>query len=85
MIVGNSKETPKEKNVKTTKIVKALSVANTSIVENKEKTTMEEKRPNPREYGALIGRKSQSQTPPFLLTFDIVNQNVHNCLVDSRA
>ena len=46
---------------------------------------MEEKRPNPREDGSLIGRKSQSQTPPFFLTFEIFNQKVHNCLVDSGA
>ena len=32
-----------------------------------------------------IGRKSRSQTPPFLLTFEIFNQNIHNCLVDSKA
>ena len=83
MIVGNSKVTPKVKNVKTTKIVKSLSVANTSSMENKEKIVEEEKIPNPREDRALIGRKSRSQTPPFLLTFDIFNQNVHNYLVDS--
>jgi hypothetical protein len=29
--------------------------------------------------------RSKSMTPPFLLTFEIFNQNVHNCLVDSRA
>ena len=46
---------------------------------------MDEKKPNPRGDGMLIGRKSRSQTPPFLLTFEIFNQNVHNCLVDSRA
>ena len=33
----------------------------------------------------MIGRKSRSQTPPFLLTFEIFNRNVHNCLVDSGA
>ena len=58
MIVGNSKATPKEKNAKDTKTIKASSVANTSNVEDKEKTTMEEKRPNPRVDGALIVRKS---------------------------
>jgi hypothetical protein len=31
---------------------------NTSNVEDKEKTIMEEKRPNPRVDGAIIGRKS---------------------------
>ena len=38
VVVGNSKVTPKEKNVKTTKIVKTSSVANTSSMEKKEKT-----------------------------------------------
>ena len=58
MVVHNSKETPKGKSAKDTKIVKASSVANTSNVEDKKKTTMEEKKPNPRADGALIGRKS---------------------------
>jgi hypothetical protein len=34
---------------------------------------------------ALIGDKSGSHTPPFLLTFEIFNRNVHNCLVDLGA
>lgn len=34
---------------------------------------------------AMIGRKSKSMTPPFLITFEIFNMNVHNCLVDSNA
>ena len=85
MIVGNLKVTLKGTSTKDTKTIKASSVANTSNVEDKEKTTMEEKRPNPRANGTLIGRKSRSQTPPFLLTFEIFNWNVHNCLVDSRA
>ena len=71
--------------MKTTKIVKTSSVANTSSMESKEKTTEEEKRPNPKADMALIGRNSRSQTPPFLLTIDIFNINVHNCLVDSGA
>ena len=33
----------------------------------------------------LIGGRSRSHTPPFLLTYEIFNKNVHNCLVDSRA
>ena len=57
VIVGNSKATPKVKNEKTTKTVKASSVVNTSSVENKEKIIGEDKRPNPRSNGALIGRK----------------------------
>ena len=46
---------------------------------------MDEKKPNPRVDGMLIGRKSRSQTPPFLLIFEIFKQNVLNCLVDSGA
>ena len=46
---------------------------------------MEENRLNPRADGILIRRKSRSQTSPFLLTFEIFNQNVHNCLVDYWA
>ena len=85
MVVGNSKVALEEKNVKTTKIVKTSTVANTSSMENKQKTTEEEKRPNSRVDGELIGRKSRSRIPPFLLTFNIFNINVHNCLVDSGA
>ena len=33
----------------------------------------------------LIGDRSISHTPPFLLTYEIFNKNVHNCLVDSGA
>ena len=85
VVVGNLKVTPKGKSTKATKMVKASSVTNTCSVEDKDKITMEEKRPNPGADGDLIGRKSQSQTPPILLTFDIFNQNVHNCLFDSRS
>ena len=85
VVIGNSKEASKDKNGKNTKIVKTSSVANTSSMENKENTTKEEERLNPRADGALIGRKSRSQTPPFLLTFEIFNRNVHNCLVDLGA
>jgi len=34
---------------------------------------------------AMIGRKQKSMTPPFLITFEILNMNVHNFLVDSNA
>lgn len=34
---------------------------------------------------ALIGQKLQSLTLPFLLTFEVFNNKLHNCLVDSRA
>ena len=45
---GNSKVARKEKNVKTTKQVKTLSVANKSSMENKENAIEEDKRSNPR-------------------------------------
>jgi hypothetical protein len=31
------------------------------------------------------GRKERPFVPPFLLTFEVFNKNLHNCLVDSRA
>ena len=86
MVINNMKATPKEKNVKTAKVVKTSTAANTSSLDNKEKTIEEEvKRPNRRADGALIGNKSRFQTPPFLLSFEIFNRNVHNCLVDLGA
>jgi len=33
----------------------------------------------------LIGERSNSQTPPFLLTYEIYNKNLHNFLIDSGA
>ena len=62
VVVGNSKLEPKDKNVKTTKIIKTSSVTNTPSMEKKENRTKEGKRPNPRADGALIGRKYRSQT-----------------------
>ena len=34
---------------------------------------------------ALIRGRSRSHTLPILLTYEIFNKNLHNCLVDSRA
>ena len=34
---------------------------------------------------ALTGQKSKYKTPPFLLSFENFNQNIHNFLVDSGA
>ena len=34
---------------------------------------------------ASIGGKSKNKNPPFLLTFEIFNHNVHNFLLDSGA
>jgi len=33
----------------------------------------------------LIGDRSNSDTPPFLLTYEIYNRNLPNCLIDSGA
>jgi len=33
----------------------------------------------------LIGDRSNSHTPPFLLTYEFFNKNFHNCLIDSGA
>ena len=42
--------------------------------------------PQEEEIGeASMGGKPKWKTPPFLLTFEIFNHNVHNCLVDSGA
>ena len=34
---------------------------------------------------SLIGKNSKSTTPPFLLTFEIFNRNVHNWMIDFGA
>jgi hypothetical protein len=34
---------------------------------------------------SLSGKRSRSTTPPFFITFEIFNRNVHNCMVDSSA
>ena len=39
-------------------MVKASSVTNTSNIEDKDKKTIKQKKPNPIEDGALIGRKT---------------------------
>ena len=52
--------TLKENNTKATKLSKKTSVTRTSSVENREKTTMDNKQPDPKVYRALIGRKLRS-------------------------
>jgi hypothetical protein len=83
-MVGNMKVTPKGKYVKANKTTKTSSVANT-FVDDEAKTTDDKKKGDPRVDGDLIRKKSRSQTPPFLLTFEIFNCNVHNYLVDYGA
>ena len=59
-LVGNTKEAFKGKNAKVNKSTKASSVANTSSINNKAKTTGDQKKGDPRDDGALIGKKSRS-------------------------
>jgi hypothetical protein len=53
-MINNSKVTPKGKNIKSIETFKASSVTNTSNVDDKERTTMEENILNPRADGILI-------------------------------
>ena len=66
-MVGNVKETLKIKIGKVNKLTKASSVTNISNVDNKSKTTIDQKKGDPRADGALIHKKSRSQAPPFLM------------------
>ena len=60
------------------KLLKALEVSKERLPTDK--------RPQEEEIGeASMGGKPKSKNPPFLLTFEIFNHNVHNCLVDSGA
>ena len=60
MVLGIKKATLKGNNGKVNKSIKTLSVANTSSVKKKDKTTIDQKKCDPRDDGALIGRKSRS-------------------------
>ena len=84
-MVRNTKETFKGKNGKVNNSTKASSVKNTSSDDSKSKTMVKHNKGDPRVDGALIGKKSRSQTLSFLLTFEIFSHNFENCLVDSGA
>ena len=58
------------------KLLEAFDPQPSSTLEDESDTEINE---------ASIGGKSKSQTLPFLLTFEIFNHNIHNCLVDSGA
>ena len=64
-------------------------LVNTSItaqIPSAMEATLSKMNRNPQDVSAtMIGRKSKSMTPPFLITFEILNMNVQNCLVDSSA
>lgn len=36
-------------------------------------------------HNTILGKKSKSMTPPFLLMFEIFNMSADNCLVDFGA
>ena len=55
--IGNSKDALKGNNIEATKSSKTSSVSRTSSVENKENTTIDEKKPDLKEDMALIERK----------------------------
>ena len=59
------------------KLLKALEVPKEELPTNNQ--------PKEEVGEASVGGKSKFKTPPFLLTFEIFNYNVHNCLVDSGA
>ena len=51
-----------------------------------EKLPMDNRPQEEEEIGETrVGGKSKTKNPPFLLTFEIFNHNMHNCLVDSGA
>lgn len=67
----------------TSKIVSTTSVAQISSAME---TMLSKMNLKPQDVNAtMIGRKSKSMSPPFLITFEIFNMNVHNYLVHSRA
>ena len=58
------------------KLLKALEVPEENLPIDNE--------PEEEEIGeASVGGKSKCKTPPFLLTFEIFKDNMHNCLVES--
>ena len=53
---------------------------------NKENTEkIEEPKNQPGEEDIEPSWEEKAKTPPFLLTLEILNHNVHNCLVDSGS
>ena len=60
------------------KLVKALEISEEELPTNNQ--------PQEEEIGEeSVGGKPKYKTPHFLLTFEIFNHNMHNCLVDSGA
>ena len=57
VLVGNIRVTLKRKNVKVNESTKSSSVANTSSVNNKAKTMVDQKKVHPRADEALINKK----------------------------
>ena len=57
-----------------------------ALEESDEKLPLDNQPQGEEEIGETsVGGESKCKRPPFLLTFEIFNHNVHNCLVDSGA
>jgi len=72
------------RELKTIPISPLSSVVVTQAAYDMRKPPSSSNKVNPSDL-VLIGDSSISHTPPFLLTYEIFNRNVHNFLVDSRA
>jgi hypothetical protein len=72
-------------------LLRALGVSDKTIpssttMKNKEKNLTVQTLSSDVDIGSiLIGDRSRSHTPPFILTFEFFSKDVHNSLVDSGA
>jgi hypothetical protein len=72
---GKTSPGTKEANIGTKKGITKVNSTNNSTPSKSQVVT----------NASLTGQRSRSTTPPFLITFEIFNRNVHNCMVDSGA
>jgi len=67
-------------------VSKPINTSNTAQIPSSIEATLSKMNQNPQDVSAaMIGRKSKSMTPPFLVAFEIIHMNVHNFLVDFGA
>ena len=80
-------KTPTILSSQTKKLVsRPITTPSTAQTPSVMEATLSKMNRNPQDVNAaMIGRKSKSMTPPFLITFEILNMNVHNFLVDFGA
>ena len=80
-------KTPTTSSTQTMKpMSKPVSTTSAAQIPLAMEVTLSKMNRKPQDVSAtMIGRKSKSMTPPFLITFEILNMNVHNCLVESGA